>query len=429
MSNQPNIIIYHSHDTGRWIGPYNPSVSTPHADRFAREGIVFDQAFSASPTCSPSRAALMTGRYPHANGVMGLCHKRFRFDLNPGERHAASYFNELGYHTAAIGVVHEVRDPDGKQAPYHTRVNENNALKVGQELDKILSSYGDDKPMFISVGTSQTHRPYPKLANGEKSSCQLPPFIPDTDQTRHDFAELDASLEQWDRGLGDVLETLCRRGLEDNSLVIVTTDHGLAMPRSKGTLYDSGTGILMMMRWPGRIAAEQRCSEMVSNVDILPTLLEAAGAIVPDSCHGQSLLPLFRATGTFERPYLFTEHTFHGLYSPMRAVRTDRYKYILNFFTGQHIRTPTDGSQDGAFSAWEKQTRRGLAPLHELYDLKNDPDEQRNLLIEPDEKTKAIAQSLRAPIKEWMTSTNDPLLKGPIPSPAEQQARDLLVNR
>src|SRR5699024_2884252 len=110
-------------------------------------------------------------------------------------------------------------------------------------------------------------------------------------QTRHDFAELDASLQQWDRGLGDVLETLGKHGIEDNSLVIVTTDHGLAMPRSKGTLYDSGTGILMMMRWPGRISEGQRCDELVCNIDVLPTLLEVARSTAPASCHGQSLLP------------------------------------------------------------------------------------------------------------------------------------------
>jgi arylsulfatase A-like enzyme len=424
----PHIIVYHGHDTGRWIGPFGQTeIPTPHADKFASQGIVFEQAFAASPTCSPSRAAMMTGRYPHANGVMGLCHKRFAFDLNKGERHGADYFNELGYHTAAIGVIHEVRDPE--KAPYQTRVPENNALEVGAALDAILEERREDKrPMFISIGTSQTHRSYPKLPATAQSSGQLPKFLFDTPETRHDFAELEVSVRQWDQGLGDVLAALQRHGLEEDSLVIVTTDHGLAMPRSKGTLYDSGTGILMMMRWPGQVEPNSRCNEMICNVDLLPTWLEVAGGTIPATLHGQSLLPLLRGKSTFQRSRLFTEHTYHGDYNPIRAIRTQRHKYIVNFFNGKHIHSPVDACEGGAFISWDKNTKHRLAPLHELYDLENDPDECLDLLIEPGEESLHLAESLRAELYRWMKDTGDPLLDGPIPNPGWRQACDWLAS-
>ncbi len=363
----PNVVVYVSHDTGRHISPYGiATVRTPNAERVAQEGVLFERAFCTAPHCSPSRASLFTGRYPHANGVMGLTGAVFGWDLNEGEVHAAQHFRALGYETALIGIAHETHTKERRGFDFID--GETYAGRVGGVFDRWLAQRADRRrPFFVQIGTHETHRPFlrDRVRPDAELGITIPPWLQDGEATRADFAELQGSVARWDEGLGALLDALDRHGAGDDTLLVVTTDHGLPMPRAKATLYDPGIEVMLLMRWPnGGLDTGRRYSELVSNADVLPTLLDAVGW-APDggegsrgslgsrgdqasrsnravgespngpgggpAFHGRSLWPLLAGHGYEAAAMVFVEKTFHTYYDPMRGVRTERFKYIRNF--------------------------------------------------------------------------------------------------
>jgi arylsulfatase A-like enzyme len=202
---------------------------------------------------------------------------------------------------------------------------------------------------------------------------------------------------------------------------VFTTDHGLAMPRAKCTLYDPGLEVALMMRWPDggidRLAVQV---ELVSNIDVLPTLLEAAAASPPDGIQGRSLLPLLRAAAYEPRNAIFAEKTFHSYYDPMRCVRTRRHKYIRNFETGFAVEVPADIQQGPIFRANPSRYSTDRPNVVELYDLEADPREENNVAGSP--SLKVMEDDLSAQLWNWMQATDDPLLNGPVASPRYRQA-------
>jgi len=427
---RPNILIYISHDTGRHIGPYGvTTVQTPNLERVAREGEVFANCFCTAPQCSPSRASLYTGRYPHQNGVMGLSQGDFAWDFASAEVHAAQRFASLGYDTAAIGTTHETRTPENRGFGF---INpDSDSRHVAQVLQRWLAARGDSgNPFYTQIGTVETHRPWDRndVEPDDSLGVTVPPYLDDTPGTRSELAAFQGSIKRWDEGLGHVLGVLDEQGLAANTLVVVTTDHGIAMPRAKVTLYDPGIGVLLMMRWPERIPAGCVYEELVSNVDVLPTLLGAIGITTPKEMAGRSLWPLSPAGVHQPRKMIFAEKTHHVYYDPMRCVRTQRYKYIRNFEKGveiplEAIVTPCGGGAtylENIHRAYHPRTH----PLEELYDLQEDPFEQTNLAENPQhrETRESLAQSLA----KWMRDTDDPLLRGPIASPFYRKAVDTL---
>jgi arylsulfatase A-like enzyme len=217
------------------------------------------------------------------------------------------------------------------------------------------------------------------------------------------------------------VQALDRSGLAESTLVLFTADHGLAMPRAKCTLYDTGIGVALIVRWPaGGIGAGISHGSLVSNVDVVPTLLEATRTPITTNLHGTSLLPLLREERSSVRDTIFAEKTFHSYYDPMRAIRTDRYKFIRSFDSGFAVDVPGD-VQLGAIYRTELQ--RYVSSTHpdlELYDLVSDPLETHNLIGQADYAT--IQSDLDQRLWQWMTETDDPLLNGPIPSPAYRRA-------
>ncbi len=427
-SQPPNIVVLVSHDTGRHISPYGVStVHTPQAERLAREGVVFTNAFCTSPGCCPSRAGLFSGRSPHAVGMLGQTGAWAGFRFAPDATHAAQHFHHLGYETMLLGLAHEIAGagcPDSFFDGIGFDVLDGNRLfarDLRNRMDDILDARQQpDQPFYLQIGTQETHTGY--LRDGVQPYDELGVMIPDSPAltdgpgAREQFAALQGSVNRLDEGLGHVLDTLEARGLRDNTLLVYTTDHGLPMPREKTTLYDRGIGVFLMMRYPGVFAAGRRCDTLISNIDVLPTLIEAAGGTPAAGIEGRSVFPLLTgAAGARERDMLFAEKTFHTSYDPIRCVRTRQFKYIFNFESVRPENYCLDIYNKPVLLENLAALERSPARFDELYDLDADPQETKNLAEEP--HMQAVRRRLAAALVTWMTDTSDPLLHGPVASP------------
>ena len=229
----PNIVYIHSHDSGRYLQPYGHAVPTPNLQRLASQGVLFRQAFSVAPTCSPSRASLLTGQCPHRNGMLGLAHRGFA--LNDYHKHIIHTLKRAGYRSVLAGLQHIAAKPetigfDEMLPPTAFAPEKQSAAAVAPAAAAFIES-SPHTPFFLDVGFQETHREYPTPTPADKANYILPPVpIADTPQTRMDMAGHHASARVMDQGIGQVIDALERKGLLDNTLVISTTDHGIAFP-------------------------------------------------------------------------------------------------------------------------------------------------------------------------------------------------------
>jgi arylsulfatase A-like enzyme len=387
-----------THDIGRHLNCYGRrGMVSPNLDAFAASGLTFTQAFCTAPQCSPSRASLATGRYPHNNGVMGLAHPGFDWELDPSVPHIARVLAGEGFETHLFGGQHVSMHPERLGFAHHHRATEG--------VEAVLAT---DRRLYLEINFEETHRPYPRVAAEPPDDLEIPAYLPDGPETIAEFAGLREGTRLMDQAAGRVLAALDAAGRADNAVVVFTTDHGVAMPRAKCTLYDPGLEIALLLRWPAGDLHGVR-GEMVSNVDVLPTLLEAAGVAVPGGVQGRSLL----SGGGRDR--IFAEKTFHSYYDPMRCIRTERHKLIRNFETAFAVEVPADIQAGPIFRADPTLYSRDRPNVVELYDLDADPLEQRNL-AGLDELAE-VEKRLGAELWRWMHDTRDPLLNGPVPSP------------
>lgn len=420
---RPNILYIHSHDTGRYIQPYGHAVPTPALQRLAEEGVLFRQNFCVNPTCSPSRAALLTGSYPHENGMTGLAHRGWK--LNDYRQHIIHTLRKAGYTSALAGTQHIVhRGSEGE--PWQVIGYDQYMGQDGRDGAISFLENAPSQPFFLDAGFIETHRPFPELeASPDDPRYCLPPSpLPDTPETRQDMARYKASARILDRKIGDVLAALERTGLADNTLVICTTDHGIPFPRMKCNLHDSGIGTMLMLRLPGVFDGGKVVDSMTTHLDIYPTICELAGVDAPSWLRGRSLLPLAHG-GTSEAIHkeLFFEINYHAAYEPTRAVRTTRWKYIRHF-DGREKPVLANSDDGESKSVWIEHNWPGRpVPQEELYDLCFDPNEMDNLVNEP--STQATLQEMRAHLERWMKETSDPLLHGPVPAPAGAKVNDV----
>src|ERR1051326_7838267 len=244
-----NIVYMHSHDSGRYLSPYGHPVPTPNLRKLASEGIVFRRAFSAAPTCSPSRSALLTGQCPHQNGMLGLAHRGF--SMADYSRHMLHTLRKAGYRSVLGGLQHIASNPEEIVFDELLRPKNTRAETVAPLVAEFLRNRPAE-PFFLDVGFFETHREYPEPTPADDHRYLQPPSpLPDTPQTRRDLAGFRSSARLLDHGCGVVLESLERAGLAANTLVISTTDHGIAFPRLKCNLTDSGWGVSLIMRGPG----------------------------------------------------------------------------------------------------------------------------------------------------------------------------------
>lgn len=421
MSQPLNILLIHWHDVGRRLGAYgNPSVDSPRVDALASEGVRFDQAYCTAPLCSPARGSLFTGRYPHSNGLMGLSHVGWEYGSN--ERTLPMELADHGYRTTLIGLQHESSDPTsiGFDEVQHLTAPEQYAAPVAELASlHIRSVAADRQPFLLTVGFFEPHRPYPASLydHPDPETVDVPAFLPDTPEVRRDLAGFHGAIRAADDATGVVLDALETAGLADTTVVVFTADHGMAFPRAKSTLYDPGLEVALVIRLPEGIGRRgEATDQLVSHVDVMPTLLGLAGVDPPQRIQGRSLAPWLRGEDQPRRTEVFAEKNWHDpdQYDPVRCVRTERHKYIRSYEKRSRTTLPgdiRDSLSAGSLTAWDAEPR----PAVELYDLEADPLERDNLAGEPAHAD--VEADLAARLDGWQRRTQDPLLTGPIPPP------------
>jgi arylsulfatase A-like enzyme len=394
------------------VQPYGHPVPTPNIQRLADQGVLFRRAFCAAPTCSASRACLLTGQYGHSNGMLGLAHRGW--SLNDYRQHLVHPLHDAGYHTVLIGEQHIAKRPDIIGFDHVVKIETTHVEAVAPAASEILGE-PPPQPFFLSVGFFETHRDFLQPPSLRDALYSLPPpNLPDSPATRRDMAAYRASARSLDQGVGSVLEALDNHGIADETLIIFTTDHGLAFPGAKATLSDRGLGVMLIMRGPGGFSGGKVHDALVSHIDIYPTLCELAKVEAPPFLQGLSLLPLVRGEAGSIRDVIYAEMTWHAAYEPQRAVRTGRFKYIRRF--GERARPVLCNCDDSPSKSLLLELGWGERNVaqEQLYDLAFDPNEAANLAADPT-YTDTLGQ-LRGLLDRWMHDTDDPLLHGD-PSP------------
>jgi len=429
-----NVLYIHTHDSGRCFAPYGYPVSTPAISRFAREGTLFRQAFSAAPVCSPSRASLLTGKSPHACGMLGLAHRGFGLD-NYGE-HVANLLKAESMETVLCGIQHVAHSPEiigydhilgetsfGMGDDFHQLDSVSYDLaNAGSVADYLSARSNDDGEFFLSFGMFNTHRPYPPTPEGSGAYVLPPVTVRDTPESREDFAGHIAAVEIVDQAFSIVVTALEKAGLRERTLVIFTTDHGMPFPDMKCSLFDGGTGVALIIDYPGNASKGKVVDALVSHLDILPTICELTDTTTPDYCEGSSLVPLCDGTRERIREEVFGEVSYHAAYEPMRSIRTSRYKLIKRYDVNLDPVPANIDDSPAKKRLLDAGYLRFPRTREMLIDLDLDPLERENRIHDP--AYREVYRELNESLAEWMRRTGDPLYLGRVPKPA-----GALVNR
>jgi N-sulfoglucosamine sulfohydrolase len=393
--------------------PYGEQVPMPNVQGLADQGVLFRQAFCAAPTCSASRACLLTGQYGQSNGMLGLAHRGW--SLRDYHHHIVHVLRKAGYSSTLIGEQHISKEPEVIGYDEVMKVPTTRVDTVAPLAMEVLRR-PRERPLFVSVGFFETHREFLGPGSLRDVHYSKPPNnLPDSPEVRADMAAFKASARALDHGVGMVLNQLDAAGLSGNTLIIFTTDHGMPFPGAKATLFDRGLGVTLILRGPDPFAGGRVIDELVSHIDIYPTVCEYLGIERPSFLQGVSLLPLLRGEVRGVRDEVFAGSTWHAAYEPQRAVRTARHKYIRRW--GERTTPVLANTDDGPSkelliaAGWAE---REIAK-EQLYDLVFDPNEANNLIADP--SCAAVAADLRARLERWMRETEDPLLAGHVDPP------------
>lgn len=484
---KPNIVLLFADDLGRYASAYadpakpspNDLIRTPVFDRLCAQGVRFDHAFVSSPSCTPSRGALYTGRYFFRNGSFSQLHSRWTKGApDPGDQVTGmpEALARTGYH---IGWSHKWHIPErlmrgkGRQySPAGNRINDFSEVitrkpeirdevfeSVRRNFRAFLADRKDGQPFFYSFNPTNTHRTWVRGSgkalwglDPDKLKGKLPPFLPDNEVVREDFADYLGEAMAFDAACGVILDELAKTGELDHTLVVVTGDHGIpGFPRGKCNVHDFGSGVLLTMRWPGRIEAGKVVKSPVSLIDLAPTFLAAAGTDPLDDIDGQNLLPALAPGGneTQLRGWALIGREVHfgsgregHLPYPVRALRTPDFLYVRNF---KPDRWPMGDPKAAAGDAMpddrliDRDTRAAFAdidasptktwlirhrfddgldlvlrhgwekrPGEELYDLRKDPHQIKNVAGIPDYA--ANLKKLRRQLMAELEAGQDPRL-------------------
>lgn len=425
----PNILLIVSEDNGQELGCYGePYVQTPVLDQLASEGVLFKNAYVAQAGCSQSRASFLTGLYPHQNGQIGLATWKFRmYDQNTPN--IVRSLKESGYRTGIIGKLHvnpESAFPFDFKAIPSANFSRKDMDQYTAEAERFMNA--DDKPFFLSINHPDAHRPFTTQVDGipenpltGKDVKPLAYFGIDNPELRQQTADYYNCMNRLDAFVGDLLQALEDTGKSNDTVVVYIGDHGADMLRGKRTSYEGGTRVPFIMRWPKLSKTGLVSTELVSLIDIVPTLLEAAEAPAIPNLPGRSLVPVLKGEKTNWRQYLFTEFHIHSAhnYYPQRTIQDRRYKLIRNLMPGQvnpgyaftnnrffdDLAETIDQAEEPIRSAFLNMER---PPVFELYDLEADPYEFNNLAADP-EHTPTLSR-LQQKLQLWREQTKDPLL-------------------
>ncbi len=440
IADHPNVLLIVSEDNGPELGCYGDRFArTPHLDQLAEDGILFRRAFVPQAGCSQSRASFLTGLYPHQHGQIGLATWGFRL-YREDTPNLPRTLKEAGYRTGIIGKLH-INPSSAFPFDMHEITSANFQRTQLSDYAKYAKEFmnAGEQPFFLSVNYPDAHRPWIGQVGG----------LPENPQTKDDVQVLEYMgiespklcemvadhyncMSRLDSFVGDLLHVLDQSGKADNTIVIYIGDHGADMLRGKRTCYEGGLRIPMLMRWPGHIAPQVR-DELVSTLDLMPTLLKETGAKPVEGLPGAELQPLFRSGVAKWRTHYFAEYHTHAAapnYFPQRSVRSDRYKLIENLLPetihpdydvtieklqasdrGQDYAGNLDLSAVIAASRHEVKAAYALMrqpPRYQLYDLQEDPYEFRNLANDPDYAK--VRADLQERLDQWRRETKDPLL-------------------
>ena len=388
-----NILYVHTHDTGRSIQPYDPGIPTPNLMKLAKEGTLFRNAYCCGPTCSPSRAALLTGQPPHMNGMYGLAHRGF--SLNDYSKHLANYLKQFGYETVLFGMQHENKNVHNIG---YDRVFVDSRSER-EDLTRWDLTNGDaaiaylkekhDRPFFMSYGLAHTHRPFNEVDESiDPDYLKVPHCLADNAADRLDYAGFITSAMRADMCIGRVLDALDETGLTDDTMII---------------------------KYKGNPSAGKVKDSLVSHVDIYPTLCDMLGIPKPEWMTGTSMMPLLNNEKDEINDAVFAEVTYHAAAEPQRCVRTKRYKYIRRYGDWKDY-VPANIDAGGSKDFVLEQGLLEHQPDREmLFDLSLDAAERNNVIHDP--KYGPAAAMMRRMLDDYMEKTDDFASSGNFPRP------------
>ncbi|MFN8357089.1 MAG: sulfatase [Spirosomataceae bacterium] len=435
-SSQPNILFILADD---WSYPFasvfgTKYLQTPNLEKLAAEGVVFENAYCSSPSCTPSRASILTGRYPHNLGEgVNLCG---RLDVSVPtyvklmrEKGYAVAFDRKGWAPGDFKKMGYTENPCGERS----------------EFGAFLGKLKPTEPFFFWFGTHDPHRPFDK-GSGQRMGIDLkkikvPAFLPDTPEIRGDLADYFAEIERFDREIGALIEQLRSTGRLENTIIVVASDNGMPFPHAKANLYDYGTRVpLIISSFSDAVAKKVRNTSFVNLMDLTPTFLDLVGIQKQPPMDGISLMPVLKGEKTTHRSEIYLERERHclcraemdyGAGYPMRAVRTNEFLYIQNFRPNRMPagdatipNTPSEyGDVDGGPTKVYMMDQRnalsvkplfemgfGKRPAEELYDVKADPSNIHNLANLP--QYASTKKQLNERLYQWMKTQKDPRLNG-----------------
>ena len=411
-SEQPNILWIVSEDNSPFFGCYGDEfATTPTFDKLAKEGVLYENAFANAPVCAPARSTIITGMYPPSMGTQNM---RSTYRTPESIKFFPEYLRKAGYYTSNnskedYNMIKPagVWDESSKEAHYKNR-------KEGQPFFAIFN-------LTVSHESS-IHKSIPndKLRH-DPAKVTLPPYHPDTPEMRHDWAQYYDKIEDLDGQVSEILIELEEAGLAENTIVGYYGDHGGVIARSKRFVYESGTHVPMIWRFPKKYEhlapakPNSKIDRLVSFVDLAPSVLSLAGVEIPTYMQGKAFLG---NQDTTPREYV---HLFRGRMDEridmVRAVRDKKFRYIKNYMPhriyGQYIeylwRAPSCKSWEDAFKAGECNEAQSAfwnqKPPEELYDVTLDPWEVNNLA--GDSKYTEVLERMRKETNRWMTEIRD----------------------
>lgn len=411
-SPRPNFVVVILDDVSpEDLGCYgHPHVRTPRLDEWAKRAVHFDAAFLTCSSCSPSRCSILTGRYPHATGAAEL-HQ----PLPPDQVTIAGLLKKAGYYTACAGKWH-LGEPAKKDFDLVVAGGPSGC----ENWTKTLAERPKDRPFFLWLAALDAHRPYPGGAIDPPHAVEdvvVPPYLPDNLETRGDLALYYDELARADRYFGEVLDELKRRGVYENTFVLFMADNGRSFPRCKTTVYDSGVKTPFVVSYPPVTGEGGVNRQLVSSLDLAPTIAELAGLPTQPTFQGKSLLPTLKDVDAGVRDFVYSEHNWHDYRAFERSVRSERWLYIANATPELTGSPPADAVRSPTFQELVTLERNGELPeeqrgcfvaprpKEELYDVLADPHQLTNLAGDP-----AHAQTLaklRVVQREWARETGD----------------------
>jgi N-sulfoglucosamine sulfohydrolase len=413
---QPNILVFLTDDQSQLdCSAYGEkNIRTPNMQRLADTGMTFERAYVASPSCAPSRAALLTGLMPARNGAEAN-HGKPR----PEIKKWPAYFQEIGYEVVAFGKVSHYKHTKDYGFDHFADDGFHQHQSIANAVDWLKKRPKDGtKPLCLMIGTNWPHVPWPETELGyDGAKLTLPAGSIDTPKTREWRAKYAAAVTKADDDLGTVLAAF---GM--NGIILFSADHGAQWPLGKWNGYESGVSVPLIVSWPGIVKPGSRSRAMVQWTDFLPTLIDAASGKPPADIDGKSFLAVLRGETATHRDLIFTTHSNDNRFNvyPLRTVRDERWKYIRNlhpeFAFTTHIDLPVRLGQRDFFATWEEKAktdpqaatilkRYHERPAEELYDLETDPHEQHNLAADP---TRAVELAkLRSDLDAWIKQQGD----------------------